>query len=115
MRQHTSDGYWTAMLRGGLAKVFLLQALREGPGHGYALAGRVELMTQGFCSPSQASVYPSLRELESDGCVEHRVEATGRRRRKVYTLTPRGRQALRAAVSAWEDGLAVIRRVVSRT
>lgn len=114
MRQHTSDGYWTAMLRGGLSKVFLLQALREGPGHGYALARRVEIISRQFCTPSQAAIYPALREFEQDDCVRHHMEATGRRRRKVYTLTPRGRQALRAAVSAYEDGLIVIRRVVER-
>ncbi len=115
MRQFTSGGYWTAMLRGGLSKLFLLQALREGPAHGYELARRVEIVSGGFCMPSQGAVYPALRAFERDGCVRRQAETPRRRRRIVYSLTPRGRQALRVALGAWEDGLVVIRRALDRT
>ena len=115
MRQFTSDGYWTAMLRGGLSKVFLLQAMREGPGHGYELARRVEIVSRGFCMPTQGTIYPALREFERDGCASSHAETVRGRRRKVYALTRKGRQALRAALAAWQEGQAVIRRALTRT
>ena len=113
MKYYTSDGYWRSVLRGGLSKLFVLRALREGPCHGYALRVRVETMSGGFCVPSQGTIYPMLREFERAECVQSRHEKDGRRVRKVYTLTTRGRDALRAGLAAWEDGLAVIHRALA--
>ena len=112
MKYYTSDGYWRSLLRGSLSKLFVLRALREGPCHGYTLRVRVETMSGGFCVPSQGTIYPMLREFERAGCVQCRPEKNGRRTRKVYALTARGRDALRAGLAAWEDGLAVIRRAI---
>ena len=115
MRQFTSDGYWTSMLRGGLSKVFLLQAMREGPGHGYALARRVEAVSGSYCRTTLGAVYPALREFERAGCARSHVETFGLRRRKIYTLTPKGRAALRAALAACETAQGAIRRALTRT
>ncbi|KPL01522.1 MAG: hypothetical protein AMK75_04435 [Planctomycetes bacterium SM23_65] len=113
-RSYRSEGYWSAVLRNGLSKLMVLQALREGPVHGYALIRRVETMTDGFCAPTQGTVYPALREFERSGCVRHRVELVRGRQRKVYRLTAKGRDALGAGLTAWKRALVCIRKALDR-
>jgi PadR family transcriptional regulator, regulatory protein PadR len=114
MRQFTSDGYWRSLLRGGMSKVFLLQAMREGPGHGYELNRRIAVVSGGFCQTTYSAIYPALRAFERDGCAVSRIERVGRRRRRIYELTPKGRRALQAALAACEDTRDAIRRALSR-
>lgn len=111
-RVYESDGYWAGLLAGGLSKLMVLRALYEGPGHGYALVRRIDIMTNGFCASSQAGVYSALREFERTGCVCHRIDAHGRRLSKVYELTPKGRKALAAGLAAWERALPAMRKAV---
>jgi len=97
----TSRAYWTGTIKMSLSKLFILAALAEGPKHGYEVARRVEAMTRGCCSPSEGTIYPSLREFEAGGYVTAEETTAGGRRRKVYTMTERGRLAHRVAVEAW--------------
>jgi DNA-binding PadR family transcriptional regulator len=97
----TSRAYWTGTIKMSLSKLFILAALAEGPKHGYEVARRVEAMTRGCCSPSEGTIYPSLREFEAGGYVTAEETTVGGRRRKVYTMTERGRRAHRVAVEAW--------------
>jgi DNA-binding PadR family transcriptional regulator len=97
----------------------LLGLLEEGPQHGYELRKRLRAQFGLLANVSFGSIYPALSRLESTGAVET-VEATlqlaiapptgslsgeraamrarrratsrGRRSRKVYRITPTGRQ-----------------------
>ena len=109
---YDSDGDWSAVLRSGLTKLMVLRALFEGPGHGYALVRRIEATTGGFVAPRYGGIYPILRQFERAGCIRHRVEARGRRLSKVYELTPRGRKALNAGLSACERAVAVMQKAI---
>jgi DNA-binding MarR family transcriptional regulator len=40
---------------------------------------------------SDGSIYPALKKLARDGLVKLRMERRGRRARKIYAITPRGR------------------------
>ncbi len=113
VRYYTSDGYWASLLRKSLSKLMILEALRKGPAHGYALIRRMQLISDHFLMPAQGAVYPALRDFERAGCVRHEVELIGRRRRKVYSLTPEGRRALRSGPAAWEQGLACVQKVIA--
>ena len=66
------------------AKRRILSELEEEPSHGYALAK--ELGKQG------PTIYEHLRELEESGYIEGQADG----RRKVYSLTERGRLTLEA-------------------
>ncbi len=115
VRYYTSDGYWAAVLRSGLCKLMILEALRKGPVHGYALIRRLQLLSDQFFMPAQGAVYPVLRDFERAGCVRHEVEVVRNRERKVYALTPEGRKALRAGLAAWERGLACMRKAIDHS
>lgn len=75
--------------KGDLKYVFL-DLLRERPRHGYDLIRALEERFQGAYSASPGAVYPILQMLEDMGHVTSQVQ-DGRR---VYTLTPAGRQFL---------------------
>ena len=52
---------------------------------------------------SESTLYPVLRRLQKDGCLEvHDQEFSGRNRR-YYSITPRGREQLRQTLEEWES------------
>jgi DNA-binding PadR family transcriptional regulator len=63
---------------------------REGPVHGYGISERIAERTEGAWRPGPGSVYPSLQKLVLSGYARPRTEG----RRRVYTITPKGRAAL---------------------
>ncbi len=72
----------------------LLGMLTLGPMSGYELRQRIEMSIGNFWSESFGQIYPALQKLRRQGLVE--VEETGRSGRKVYSLTPAGRDRLAA-------------------
>jgi PadR family transcriptional regulator, regulatory protein AphA len=73
----------------------ILGMLRLGAQSGYDIKRWVELSTSFFWTISQAQIYPTLAQLEQNGLVAGRSEPTGKRRRRVYEVTPAGEQAMR--------------------
>lgn len=73
------------------AKTALLQALMQGEGYGIDL---IERLKKRSVNISQGSIYPALRELESDGLLASREQdpdpERGGRPRVYYHLTKRG-------------------------
>ncbi len=64
---------------------------REGPVHGYGLSERIAQRTDGAWRPGPGSVYPSLQQLVTAGLARSQRS----QRRRVYTITPRGRAFLK--------------------
>lgn len=74
--------------------VILAGLLRE-PRSGYDLSRWMAGETSHFFSIGHSSVYPALSRLEEAGLLEHREVASGRGpKRKVYSITEAGREAL---------------------
>ena len=78
------------VFRHGALRLYLLKLLEERPRHGYEVIALLEDRFMGLYAPSAGTVYPRLARLEQDGLVEHE-ESEGR---KVYSLTPAGREEL---------------------
>jgi DNA-binding PadR family transcriptional regulator len=74
----------------------ILGILDYAPMHGYQLKSVLELGISTFWPVNLAAIYPSLRQLDRDGLVSPREEASpeGRPHRKVYTITAAGRSEL---------------------
>jgi PadR family transcriptional regulator AphA len=89
----------------GIAPV-ILGFLSWGPRSGYAIKQIVDHSTRFFWAASYGSIYPQLRRLEEERLIEGAESPTGARQRKIYRLTPAGREALeewlRGAGSGWE-------------
>jgi len=100
---YTSRAYWAGTIKMSLSKFFILSVLHDRPMHGYEIARAVERTTNGCCSPTEGTIYPSLREFEEGGYVTSEAEVVQGRKRKIYTLTDKGREAFRVAVDAWTE------------
>lgn len=103
MDQYLDTRYWNGLLKMGLSRFFILRVLYTNPSHGYAIAKQIATLTRDCCSPSEAAIYPVLKEFVQGGYVSLEKTAVSGRERKVYTLTDKGRQAYDVAVEAWRE------------
>ncbi|MBN2050447.1 MAG: PadR family transcriptional regulator [Spirochaetales bacterium] len=79
----------------GFIQAMLLLLLQEESRHGYDLAKLLEDELPSETVPDAAVIYRMLRELEIGGYTEsHLVPGQGGPARKVYSLTPAGRELL---------------------
>ena len=75
----------------GELRLVLLKLITDQPRHGYDLIRAIEEMTHGTYAPSPGIVYPTLTMLQDMGLIE---EAKGEGSRKIFTLTPEGKEHL---------------------
>jgi PadR family transcriptional regulator, regulatory protein AphA len=72
----------------------ILGLLGLAPRTGYDVKRVTDISTRFFWRASYGQIYPELARLETAGLVRAREEPHGRRRRRVFELTPGGRDAL---------------------
>lgn len=101
-RDYTDPGYWNGLIKMSLSKLFVLCALRERPRHGYAVMQCVEDLSEGCCSPTEGSIYPTLSKFEDGGYVTSETTTVNGRERRVYELTDRGHEAFEVGRAAWK-------------
>src|SRR6476659_7607848 len=95
----SSDGYMprTVDLLQGTLDLLILKTLSWGPAHGCAVAGWIETLTGEVLRVGVGWLCPPPHRLAERGCVESSWPiSTTKRRTKVYRLTPKGRQQLKA-------------------
>jgi PadR family transcriptional regulator PadR len=108
----TDKDYWRLLASRGTGRFLVLAALYQRPRHGYELARAVTAACDGCCEPTDAMIYPTIRELTAGAYIVCRIEAKGQRQRNVCELTDRGRQAYRAAAEVWSAVLPGLRDAV---
>ena len=90
----------------------VLAILAEGDSYGYAILQRVREVSGGRMEWTDGMLYPVLHRLERLGHVEARWEVSkGRRRRKYYRLTSRGRDQLAEERRQWQAVDATLRGI----
>lgn len=72
------------------SRFYILTILYEGPAHGYQILSRFKKRVKKEVSPSL--VYPFLQQLEDKGLVKHVLKHVGEKEKKVFELTPKGRE-----------------------
>ena len=82
--------------------MLVLKLLADGPLHGYAIAVRLERLSNEILAVEEGSLYPALYRMESRGWLssEWALTDTGRRAR-FYRLTRTGRAQLSAETASW--------------
>jgi transcriptional regulator len=96
----------------GTLELLILKSLDTiGPMHGYALARRIEQVSEQMVRLSQGSIYPALIRLEQQGLMDTTWGLSETNRQvKVYALTKAGRKQLRVEVEKWEQATALVAR-----
>ena len=97
----------------GTLDLLILRTLQTDPLHGWAIAERIEQVSQDVLQVNQGSLYPALHRLEHQGWIEAewRISELGRRA-KYYRLTSTGRRQLAIELGAWERMSEAIGRVM---
>ena len=89
------------LLRGTLDLLILKTLVRE-PMHGWAIAKRIQLLSDDVLSVQQGSLYPALHRLENQGWISAEWKSSEHGRdAKVYELTREGKRQLTRELESW--------------
>jgi len=97
----------------GALEMMILQILRRGPLHGYALAQQIHQTSDGLLSVGEGSLYPALQRMLKAKWVNAEWGVSARNRRvRIFRITPAGRKQLETKASGFERMLKGITRVM---
>lgn len=99
-------------LRKGTNAPMVLALLQRESLHGYALIERLLLKTGGALEWKEGTLYPLLHQMEGKGWIQSEWQVAEGRRRKVYSITDRGRRELVKQREEWTALQAAIGRVL---
>ena len=97
------------MLQGTL-DLMVLQTLETlGPQHGYAIAARLEQVSNGALQLNMGTLYPALVRLEQRGLIRGKWGTTDTNRKaRYYAITVAGRRALSTEKETWDRMAAIM-------
>jgi len=74
----------------------LLGISNRQPRSGYEIKKAIDTVVSSFWHESNGQIYPALKRLASSGLIEIRADIKKGRPKKLYLITPKGRERLRA-------------------
>jgi transcriptional regulator len=105
----------TDVLQGTLDLLIMRTIVLE-PMHGWAIAQRIQQISDDLLRVQQGSLYPALHRLEHQGWITADWGASeNNRRARYYSLTKAGRKQLAVEVSKWDRLSAGVDLVLQRT
>jgi PadR family transcriptional regulator, regulatory protein PadR len=105
----------TDLVQGTLDLLILKMIARE-PMHGWAIAHRIQEMSDDVLQVGQSALYPALHKLEQQGWIEAEWKISDNNRRaKYYSLTPEGRKDMHDEAAQWERLSSAITMIVRTT
>lgn len=89
-------------LKAASSKPMILSILSHGESYGYQIIQDIEKLSGGEWEWSEAMLYPVLHRMNSDGLIQSRWEVMDNgRKRKYYSLTEKGEEALAKEKKQW--------------
>ena len=100
----------------GTLDLLILKTVSLEPKHGWAIAKRIQQVSQEALQVTQGSLYPALHRLEQQGWLRARTGQTETgREAKFYSLTRTGRKHLDRELANWDRLSTAINLVVRAT
>jgi PadR family transcriptional regulator, regulatory protein PadR len=91
----------TDLLQGTL-DMLILKSIALEPQHGWAIAQRIQQISNNVLTIGQGSLYPALHRLEYRGWIRAQWGASeNNRRARFYSLTATGRKQLNTELENW--------------
>jgi transcriptional regulator len=101
------------VLQGTLDLMVLQTVETMGPMHGYAIASRLEQISNGALQLNMGTLYPALMRLEQRDLLRGVWGTTGSNRKaRFYSLTPAGRRQLEKEKQAWDRMASIIHSLI---
>ena len=87
----------------GTLDLLILNTISVTPQHGWAIAKRIQQVSNEVLQVTQGALYPALHRLEQQGWIRAEWGTTdGGREAKFYELTRAGRTQLKKELAQWE-------------
>src|SRR5580765_4068371 len=97
----------------GTLDMLILKVLQREPMHGFAIANRIQQLSEEVLSVGEGSLYPALYRLQDRGWIESEWgQSENNRRAKYYKLTKAGRKRLEVESDGWDRMCLAIRQVM---
>jgi PadR family transcriptional regulator, regulatory protein PadR len=97
----------------GTLDLLVLRTLADGEMHGFAVARRIEALTEDALRIEEGTMYPALHRLERRGLLTANWGVSeNNRRAKFYRLTADGRRSLRREEDGWHQLVEAVGRVL---
>ncbi len=97
----------------GTLDLLILKTILPEPRHGWAIAKRIQQISNEVLQVQQGSLYPALHRLEQQGWVRAKWgETETGRQAKFYSLTAAGKKQLEKETESWSRLSAAIQLVV---
>jgi PadR family transcriptional regulator, regulatory protein PadR len=86
----------------GTLDLLILRTISTEPKHGWAIARRIQQISNEVLQVQQGSLYPALHRLEQQGWIRAKwTESETGRQAKFYSLTAAGRAQLERETESW--------------
>ena len=87
----------------GTLDLLILKTISVEPKHGWAIAKRIQQVSEDALQVSQGALYPALHRLEQQGWITSKwVKTETGREAKFYRLTKAGAQQLEKELADWQ-------------
>jgi PadR family transcriptional regulator, regulatory protein PadR len=97
----------------GTLDLLILKTVSLEPKHGWAIAKRIQQVSQEVLQITQGSLYPALHRLEQQGWIDSEWDASeNNRQAKYYRLTRNGRKQLLEERENWARMADAVTRIL---
>ena len=101
------------VLQGTLDLIVLRTLHSMGPQHAYAIATRLEQVSEDLLRLNQGTLYPALVRLEQQGWIKGTWKRTeSNREAKFYTITAVGKKALEDETERWRKMSGLVNKLL---
>jgi PadR family transcriptional regulator PadR len=99
----------------GTLDLLVLETLRWGPQHGYAIAQAIQAGSSDVLQVDTGSLYPALHRLEKQKWIAATWKLSANKQRtRVYRLTAKGRRQLVSERSRWQTLVDAIAGILAK-
>ncbi|MGB3466977.1 MAG: PadR family transcriptional regulator [Cyclobacteriaceae bacterium] len=104
--------YSKELLKGTLTTIILNLLAEHGRMYGYEIFQMVKERSTGKILLKDGSLYPALQKLHKEGLLTYEEEYIGKRVRKYYVLTSRGKSEKAAYLQELKDFMATLNKIL---
>ena len=104
--------YSKELLKGTLTVIILNLLAENDRMYGYEMYQKVKLLSDNKILLKDGSLYPALQKLTKDGLLSYKEEYIGKRIRKYYYLTPKGKTEKDSYLKELKEFIATLNQIV---
>ncbi|WP_352404577.1 PadR family transcriptional regulator [Sporanaerobacter acetigenes] len=97
----------------GSTDMLVLSLLEEKTMYGYEIIKEMENKSKGVFELKEGTLYPLLHKLEDEGLLQSQWgSGDGKRKRKYYSITPKGKKAIEEKKNEWGVFAEAVKRIL---